>query len=63
MVNDHAQRLADAAVPFSWAAWILSHLKDLNVVLQTIALLAAIVASVTAAIYHSKKNKEMGKGK
>lgn len=54
-MNDTGQKLADAGAPFAWLAWLFSHITNINEVLQTFALISAIVASVAAALYHFKK--------
>jgi hypothetical protein len=49
------QRVADAGVVIGWGGWLFSHLVDINLVLQTILLVASIVATVVAIIYHARR--------
>jgi hypothetical protein len=49
------QKLADGSVVLTWIAWFLSHIDQINAVVQFFALLLAIVASICAIRYHWKK--------
>jgi hypothetical protein len=51
------QKIADAAVGFSWFAWFLSYIDEINKILQFFALIFAIGASIAAIIYHTRKHK------
>lgn len=49
------QQLADASALTAWAGWFLSHLADINGVLQFILLLVSIAAGIVAIRYHLAK--------
>lgn len=49
------QRVADTGAVVGWIGWFLSHLDQINGVLQFILLVSSIVATVVAARYHFKK--------
>jgi hypothetical protein len=51
------QKIADVGVTVGWFGWIVSHVEQINGILQTILLLASIVATVIAARYHLKRTK------
>jgi hypothetical protein len=50
-------KVANSGIVFSWLAWFMAHIEQINAVLQFIALVFAIVASAVAIRYHSKKQK------
>jgi hypothetical protein len=52
-----ASKFAFSGVVFSWLAWFLSHIEEINRVLQFFALLFAIAASIAAYRYHTRKPK------
>ena len=49
------QKVADSGVAVGWFGYLVSHLEQVNGVLQTVLLLASIVATVVAARYHWKR--------
>jgi hypothetical protein len=49
------QKVADAGAVMAWGGWFMSHLVQLNEVLQFALLLVSIVAGVVAIRYHLKK--------
>lgn len=51
----NGQRLADAGATVGWMGWALSHLDQINGLLQTILLIASIVATIVAIRYHWKR--------
>lgn len=46
------QNIADASAIAAWFGWFLSHLADINGVLQFILLLVSIAAGIVAIRYH-----------
>jgi hypothetical protein len=48
-------KVANSSVIFSWLAWFLSHIEQINSVVQFFVLLLAAVASICAIRYHTKK--------
>lgn len=54
-MNTDKQHLADAGAMVGWVGWVLSHLDQINGLLQTVLLLASIVATVVAIRYHLKR--------
>jgi hypothetical protein len=58
-MSDHGQKLADSGAVVAWVAYILSHLPQINQVLQTLALVTAIFASIAAGLYHLRKWRRM----
>lgn len=52
-----SSKVADSGVILSWTAWFVSHIDQINGVVQFFALLFAIAASITAIIYHVKRIK------
>lgn len=55
-MNDNLQRVADTAAPIGWLVWYFSHVAQINQMLQSIALLAAIFGTVAAGIFHLIKS-------
>lgn len=53
-MNDR-QHLADAGAVVGWGGWVLSHLDQINGLLQTVLLIASIVATIVAIRYHLKR--------
>lgn len=53
----NGQKVADGGLVLSWLAWFLSHIGQINGVMQFIALAFAIAASVVAMRYHTKQQK------
>ena len=53
-MNDHT-RLADTAAVTTWAAWFMSHILEINEVLQFVVLCVGIVSGMVAIRYHWKK--------
>ena len=51
------QKLADGNVIVSWVLWIVANLAQINMVLQCIALILAIIASSCAIRYHLKRDR------
>lgn len=49
------QHTADAAVAVTWSAWIISHISQINEVLQFFLLLLGLVSAVYAALWHRKR--------
>jgi hypothetical protein len=49
------QKLADGGPVFGWAAWLISHIEQVNGILQFLLLTVSIVATIIAARYHWKK--------
>jgi hypothetical protein len=49
------QKLADSGPVVGWGAWLISHLEQVNGVLQLLLLTVSIVATVIAARYHWKR--------
>ena len=54
-MNQPQQKIADGGAIIGWAGWFLSHLDQINGVLQFVLLLSSIVATVFAARYHLRK--------
>jgi len=51
------QLAADAGAAISWGGFFLSHLEQINGVLQTILLLVSIAAGCVAIRYHLSKTR------
>lgn len=51
------QKVADTGAVIGWSGWFLSHLDQINGILQFLLLIASIAATVVAARYHWKKSK------
>ena len=49
------EKVADVSVVMSWGLWFFAHIVAINQVLQFIALVAAIGASIFAILYHRKR--------
>jgi hypothetical protein len=49
------QKAADAGVTIGWFGWVVSHVEQINGILQTILLIASIVATFVAIRYHWKR--------
>lgn len=62
-MHSTGEKLAGSGVVGAWAGWFLSHLDVFNAVLQPIALLCAIAASIAAALYHFRKWWQMGRSR
>lgn len=45
-------RIADYSVGGGWLGWVVSHITEVNSVLQAILLITSIVATLIAARYH-----------
>lgn len=58
-MNDSSvpKTLANVAVGGTWVTWFVSHIADINVFLQFIALVAAITASCLASRYYVRNTK------
>jgi hypothetical protein len=52
-------KVADGAACVSWAACAVSHIEDMNQVLQLMALCVAIVSGACAAYYHVRLIRRM----
>lgn len=52
-----SQKLADGAAGMTWLAWFVSHVTQINEVLQFFALIVAIVSGSAAAWYHFSKSR------
>lgn len=48
-------KLADFVAPAAWVTWLVSHSLQVHAVLQDIALIAAIFASLAAGLFHLTK--------
>lgn len=55
VMNSHLEKIADTAAPVAWSVWIVSHIAEINAVLQGVALLAAIFGTLAAGIFHITK--------
>ena len=55
MVSSDASRVADVAVGVSWGGYFLSHVLQYNLVLQFVALIVSILASIVVIGYHAKR--------
>lgn len=51
-MREHIQKLADFAAPTTWVAWIYTHMIPSHAMLQDLALIAAIFASIAAGLFH-----------
>lgn len=49
------QHIADAGAAVGWFGWLLSHLDQINGLLQSLLLVLSIVATVVAIRYHIRK--------
>jgi hypothetical protein len=49
---DARTRVADYFVPSAWIGWLVSHITEINSILQTILLVTSIIATLIAARYH-----------
>ena len=49
------ERAADVSVVLSWGFWFFAHIVEINQVLQFIALICAVIASIFAILYHRKR--------
>lgn len=49
------QKVADGSVVFGWLGWTVSHITQINGVLQALLLITSIVATLIAARYHYLK--------
>lgn len=49
------QKVADGGVLAGWLGWVVSHITQINGVLQALLLLTSIVATLIAARYHFKR--------
>jgi len=52
--QDVQLKIADTAVPVGWGAWVVSHLAEVNEVLQFVLLATSIIATLIAIRYHVK---------
>lgn len=57
MTTVPAQKVADAGAAIGWVGWFLSHLDQINGVLQFALLVTSIVATIIAARYHLRRTK------
>lgn len=55
---EHKQTVADGTVIFSWLGWMISHIDQINSVLQFVLLIASIFATAVAARYHLRKTRK-----
>ena len=55
MQTNSQQQLADVGAVAAWTGWFLSHLVEINGVLQFILLLVSIAAGIVAIRYHLAK--------
>jgi hypothetical protein len=67
-MREHLHKLADAAVAYIWSvfgfsAWVFSHLKSINEVLQFLLLIVSIFATLMAGLYNRRKRIELEKNK
>lgn len=49
------QRIADGGVAIGWFGYIVSHIEQINGVLQLVLLVTSIIATIIAARYHFKR--------
>jgi len=49
------QKVADSGVAVGWFGYLISHLEQVNGVLQTLLLTSSIIATIIAARYHWKR--------
>lgn len=49
------QKVADAGAVVAWGGWFMSHLAQLNEIMQFVLLAVSIVAGLVAIRYHLKK--------
>ena len=49
------QKVADGGVAVGWFGYIISHIEQINGVLQTLLLVTSIVATFIAARYHWRR--------
>lgn len=54
-MHDHFQKLADYIWPAAWVTWLTTHSMQVHSVLQDVALISAIFASVAAGLFHATK--------
>lgn len=58
MVNAAQEKAAFCGMVCGWGVWIVSHIQQINSVLQAVLLLASIVATlITARYYHRRTPK------
>jgi hypothetical protein len=53
--------VADAAAAFTWAAWLWTHLAEVNTVLQFFVLILAVISGLFAIYWHIDKFHERRK--
>lgn len=56
---DSSHKTAASSVIASWALWAISHIEQINEVMQFFVLLTAIISSVCAAVYYYRKAKRL----
>lgn len=59
--TDNERGVADAAAVFTWAAWIFTHLAEINIVLQFFVLLLAVISGLFAIYWHIDKWHSRGR--
>jgi hypothetical protein len=59
MINADTSRANGSALA-AWGLWLMANIAGINEVLQSIALLCAIVASVVSVHYHIKRARKNG---
>jgi hypothetical protein len=55
MISGAQQKIADGGVAVGWFGYIVSHIEQINGVLQTVLLIASIIATIIAARYHLRR--------
>lgn len=51
----NTQKAADGGVVVGWLGWVVSHIEQINGVLQAVLLVVSIVATLVAIRYHLKR--------
>ena len=53
----NGQKIADIGAPIGLGVWVISHIAEINGLLQLVLLVSSIIATVLAARYHYLKSK------
>lgn len=53
--DEVGRRLADGGTVVSWSGWLISHITEVNSLLQTVLLVVSIVAGLFAIRYHHRR--------
>lgn len=61
-MNDTIHKLADYVAPAAWVTWLTTHSMQVHSVLQDVALITAIFASLAAGLFHFTKWWKMMRG-